>query len=140
MLHLHANEYRLHDKTANWAEIEAGYMRHCIAMQRENDGLCLVAYVDGDPAGFMFGFTQQQDDSRFEIGEEPELYISDGYVTEKYRRKGIYRHLNTHMEQHFIPKGIKRVIRLTLLVNTGMRQMLEAGGYSPTRIMYEKWL
>ena len=140
MHELHVHEHTLFDKTAAWADIETSYMRHVIQMQEENEGLCLLAYVDNIPVGFIFGYVEEQDDSRIEIHEGKELYISDGIVLEKYRRLGIYRMLNETLEQHYIDKGIKRIIRFTLVNNTNMRQLLENEGYAVTRLLYEKWL
>src|SRR5262245_1893321 len=94
MHELHANERSLFDKTAAWVDIEASYMRYVISMQKDCEGLCLVAYVNGLPAGFIFGYVDEQDDSRIEIHEGKELYVSDGFVKEEYRRMGIYRRLN----------------------------------------------
>jgi len=48
--------------------------------------------------------------------------------------------LNDTLEQHYIGKGIKRMIRFTLVNNTRMRQFLENEGYGVTRLLYEKWL
>jgi GNAT superfamily N-acetyltransferase len=138
LLHLH--EHSLNDKTAAWQDIEASYMRHVIKMQEESDGLCLVAYVNKVPSGFIFGYVEEQDDSRIEIHEGKELYVSDGFVKEENRRMGVYRMLNAYLEQHFINKGITRIIRFTLVNNTNMRQFLEEESYSVTRLLYEKWL
>jgi ribosomal protein S18 acetylase RimI-like enzyme len=140
MHELHVHEHSLFDKTAPWKEIETSYMRHVIAMQEQCDGLCLTAYADKMAVGFIFGYIEEQDDSRIEIHEGKELYVSDGYVKEEYRRLGIYRMLNDRLEQHYIDKGIKRIIRFTLVNNTNMRQFLENEEYSVTRLLYEKWL
>ncbi len=140
MHELHIHEHSLFDKTADWAEIEASYMRHVIAMQQENDGLCLLAFINDQPVGFMFGYVEGQDDSRIEIHEGKELYVTDGYVMGEYRRLGIYRMINDMFEKHYIEKGIKRMIRFTLVNNIRMRQFLENEGYGVTRLQYEKWL
>ncbi len=140
MHELHMHEHSVFDKTASWADIEASYMRHVIAMQEENDGLCLVAYINNNPVGFIFAYVEEQDDSRIEIHEGKELYVSDGYVAEEYRRLGIYSMMNEMLEKYFVDKGIKRMIRFTLVNNTRMRQFLEGEGYGVTRLQYEKWL
>lgn len=140
MHELHIHEHSLFDKTAPWADIETSYMRHVMAMQEQCDGLCLVGYVDGKLAGFIFGYIEEQDDSRIEIHEGKELYVSDGYVKEEYRQLGVYRMLNAALEQHFISKGIKRIIRFTLVNNTNMRRFLDSEDYGVTRLLYEKWL
>ena len=140
MHELHLHEHTLFDKTASWSDIETSYMRHVIQMQEEHDGQCLMAYADTLPVGFIFGYVEEQDDSRIEIHEGKELYVSDGIVLEQYRRLGIYNMLNAALEQHYINKGIKRIIRFTLVNNTKMRQFLENEGYFVTRLLYEKWL
>jgi len=140
MRELHEHEYLLYDKTASWDDIETGYMRHVIAMQEDCEGLCLVAYVDGVAAGFMFGYTEEQDDSRIEVYTGKELYVSDGYVAERYRRLGIYKQLNEHMEQHYIAQGVRRITRFTRVNNVRMAAFMEQQGYEATRLLYEKWL
>jgi ribosomal protein S18 acetylase RimI-like enzyme len=140
MRKLHDHEYILFDKTASWDDIEVSYMRHVIEKQEDSEGLCLVAYVDNEPAGFMFGYAEEQDDSRIEIYKGKELYVSDGFVDEKFRRQGIYKKLNEELEKHFIAKGIKRIVRFTRVNNNRMKGFLENEGYEVTRLLYEKWL
>lgn len=137
---LHKHEYLLFDKTAAWPDIEPGYMRHAITMQDECDGTCLVAYVNGAAAGFIFGYVEEQDDSRTEVYMGKELYVSDGYVAKEWRGKGIYRKLNKELERIYIDKGVRRICRLTMVNNTRMRAMLDSEGYIVTRLLYEKWL
>jgi GNAT superfamily N-acetyltransferase len=140
MRKLHEHEYILFDKTASWNDIEVSYMRHVVTTQKECDGLCLVAYVNGAPAGFIYAYVEEQDDSRIEIHEGKELYVSDGYVDDDFRRKGLYSKLNAAMEKYYIDKGIKRIIRFTRVNNTRMRMFMEKEGYFVSRLMYEKWL
>ncbi len=137
---LHVNERRLHDKTALWEEIEESYMRHVIEMQEDCDGLCLVVYVNDVAAGFIFGYVEEEDDSRIEEYTGRILYVSDGYVREEYRRMGIYSMLNTELERHYIDRGIKRIVRYTLAGNDNMHGFLKKEGYAATRVVYEKWL
>lgn len=137
---LHANERSLHIKTALWKDIEKSYMQHITDMQEEQDGLMLIAYVEDNPAGFIFGYTEEDDDSRIEEYIGKLLYVSDGYVYPEYRKKGIYKQLNQHLENHFISQGIKRICRYTLINNNDMQRLLQREGYTATRLLYEKWL
>jgi len=141
MMHeLHLHEHSLFDKTAAWIDIESSYMRHVINMQDECDGTCLVAYLNGVPAGFIFGYVEDQDDSRIEVYLGKELYVSDGYIAKEWRGKGIYRKLNQELERIYIEKGIRRICRFTLVNNTRARSFIESEGYVVTRLQYEKWL
>ena len=140
MLLLHKHEHVIFDKTANWEDIEVNYMKHVMEMQEKCEGLCLIAYKDSIPAGFIFGYAVDQDDSRIEIYEGKELYVSDGFIKEEFRMQGIYHKLNERMESHFIDKGVMRITRFTHVHNTRMRQVLEEEGYFVTRLLYEKWL
>ncbi len=141
MMHeLHLHEHSLFDKTAAWSDIEASYMRHIIKMQEEYDGCCLIAYLDDSPVGFIFGYVEDQDDSRIEVYRGKELYISDGYIVKESRGQGIYRQLNRKLEQIYIEKGVRRICRYTLVNNTRARSFLESEEYVVTRLLYEKWL
>ncbi len=137
---LHENERHLWSRTALWPDIRDSYMRHVMTMQEECDGLCLIAYLNGAAAGFIFAYLEEQDDSRIEDYTGPLLYVSDGYVRPEHRRQGIYAALNRALEQHYIPMGVRRISRFTLVNNTNMRQLLEKEGYVATRVAYEKWL
>jgi len=137
---LHASEREMFDKTARWEEIAESYMRHIITSIDEHEGSFLIAYVDGKPAGFICGYTEEQDDSRIEVYTGIELYVSDGYVYPEYRRHGIYKKLNQALEQIYLDKGIKRITRYTLATNIRMQQFLVQAGYKPTRYFFEKWI
>ena len=140
MHHLHEHEHALFDKTAGWTDIETSYMRHIIAMQEECDGTCLIAYLENVPTGFIFGYVEDQDDSRIEVYEGRELYVSDGYVALEARGKGVYKKLNRELERIYLEKGIRRICRFTLVNNTRARGFLDKEGYIVTRLLYEKWL
>ncbi|MER3465086.1 MAG: hypothetical protein C4329_12405 [Chitinophagaceae bacterium] len=137
---LHESEYSFFDKTAAWKDIEESYMRHIIEMQEECEGTCLVVFENEYPIGFIFGYVEEQDDSRIEAYEGDELYISDGYVLPTYRKQGIYKRMNEQLEQKYIAQGIKRITRFTLVNNEPMKHFLASSGYQPTRILFEKWL
>ncbi len=137
---LHANERSLHSRTALWKDIEQSYMRHITEMQEDCEGLFLIAYVGGVPAGFIFGYTEEDDDSRIEEYVGKLLYVSDGFVYPEYRRLGIYHQLNHHLEKQFTDMGVKRICRYALANNNNMRALLEKESYTLTRVLYEKWL
>lgn len=140
MEQLHLSEKNFFLKTAAWESIASNYMQHVIEMQEECDGTCLLAHVDNTPAGFIFAYLEEADESRIEDYTNDTLYVSDGYVAAEFRRQGIYRLMNEELENIYIKKGIRRVVRYTLANNIRMQQFLESKDYQPVRLVYEKWL
>ena len=137
---LHDSEHEMFDKTAPWTEIETSYMRHCIEMQEECDGTFLMAWHGDKPVGFIFGYAEEQDDSRIETYTGLELYVSDGFVLPDYRRQGIYKQLNELLEKIYMAKGVKRITRYAQSANNRMHGFLQGAGYISTRVLFEKWL
>ena len=140
MKELQASEQRMNNRSAAWEDIRENYMHYLISAQEENEGTCLLAKAEERPAGFLFGYLEEQDDSRIEIYKEKELYISDGFVYPMFRRMGIYQQLNDQMEHIYIAKGIRRITRFTMVTNDPMNGFLQKQGYQATRLLYEKWL
>ena len=140
MRQLHESEHMFFDKTASWTDISTSYMRHVITTQDEAEGTCLMAYDNEKPIGFIFGYVEEQDESRIEIYKGKELYVSDGYVVPSHRKRGIYQQMNKLLEQKYLEQGVKRITRFTLENNEPMKRFLTASGYRPTRILFEKWL
>ncbi len=140
MQELQKSEQEMNSMSAEWKDIKANYMIHLITCQEENNGTCFVAYKNDEPVGFLFAYTEAQDESRIEKYEGTELYVSDGFVYPPYRRLGIYEQLNDTIEAHYISKGIRRITRFTLFFNIRMQKFLAKNKYQPTRILYEKWL
>ncbi|PSL50265.1 acetyltransferase (GNAT) family protein [Chitinophaga niastensis] len=137
---LHVSEHEFFPKTAAWESIADSYMQHVITMQEDCDGACLLAYSDDTPAGFIFAYLEEADESRIEDYTGDTLYVSDGYVAQPFRRQGIYRLLNEELERMYIEQGIRRIVRYTLTNNHRMQQFLAAKDYEPVRLVYEKWL
>ena len=137
---LHESEKELFNKTDDWDSISDNYMQHVINTQENYNGTCLVAYIDGRAAGFIFGYEEEDDESRIEAYEGKDLYVSDGYVKPEYRRLGIYRELNEKLEAIYIQQGVRRILRFTLSSNRRMQAFLERENYQPVRLLYEKWL
>jgi len=137
---LHVSEQELFNQTEDWEKIASNYIQHLIEMQNECHGCCLIAYQNQLPLGFIFGYLEEQDNSRIEKHTAEQLYISDGFVKQEYRKQGVYRALNKYIEAKFIALGIRRILRFTLSTNNRMQKFLEFEGYKPTRILYEKWL
>ena len=135
---LHENEERLFVYRAPWPVIKENYMAHMIARQREDQGLCLVAYVDGKVAGVCFGWIVVPGDDNL---DQMNLsgYVSDAFVYEQYRQQGIYKTLHQAMEKYFLSKNVDRVSVFTLVNNAPMNAYLNKAAYQPVHTQYQKW-
>lgn len=140
MEQLHLSEKEFFLKTATWESIAADYMQHVITTQETCVGTCLLAYVNQVPAGFIFAYLEEADESRIEDYTGDTLYVSDGYVAPAFRRQGVYKLMNEELESIYIAKGIRRIVRYTLANNLRMQQFLALKDYEPVRLVYEKWL
>lgn len=137
---LHESEKQLFNKTDDWDVICNNYMKHVMEMQDDYQGTCLVGYVAGQPAGFILGYEEEEDESRIEAYEGKDLYVSDGFVYPEYRRIGLYRAMNKMLEEIYIERGVRRILRYTLTSNLRMQRFLEQEQFQPVRLLYEKWL
>ncbi len=140
MQELHESEKELNPRTANWKRIRKHYLNYVKECLNENDGVILLAEQYKKSVGFLFGYVDEPDDSDFEGGSGNDLYVSEGYVVPEYRNKGIYTLLNSAFEAHYKDYDIRRIYRYTLVVNEPMNHWLKRQGYSPIRMVYEKWL
>ncbi|ROI02540.1 MULTISPECIES: GNAT family N-acetyltransferase [unclassified Chryseobacterium] len=137
---LHISEKEMNDKTADWNLIRDNYLRFMAECEEENDGTFLIAETDGKAIGFIFGYIDEKDDSNFELGEEDDLYVSEGYVKKEYRKHGIYSALNKAFEETYANYKVRKIYRFTLCNNDTMQRWLASQGYRPVRLVYEKWL
>ncbi|NIF04157.1 GNAT family N-acetyltransferase [Chryseobacterium sp. Tr-659] len=137
---LHVSEKEMNDKTAEWSQIKENYLRFMSECEEENDGRFLIAEIDGKAIGFLFGYIDEKDDSNFELGDEDDLYVSEGYVKKEYRKHGIYTALNKAFEESYADYKIRKIYRYTLCNNDIMQRWLASQGYQPVRLVYEKWM
>jgi ribosomal protein S18 acetylase RimI-like enzyme len=137
---LHISEKTMNDKTADWSQIRESYLRFMSECEEENEGTFLIAEIDGNAIGFLFGYIEERDDSNFELGEGDDLYVSEGYVKKEFRKQGIYSALNKAFEKEYEGYKIRKIYRYTLCTNDTMQSWLSSQGYQPVRLVYEKWM
>jgi len=137
---LHDSERNMNPHTAQWENIRDNYLQHIIICQETCEGLFLIAKNAEEVIGFIFGYIDAPDEIDFEGGEGDDLYVSEGFVKEAYRRQGVYTTLNAALEAHYKDYAIRRIYRYTLYNNERMQQWLTVQGYQPVRLVYEKWI
>ncbi|MDR6516423.1 GNAT family N-acetyltransferase [Chryseobacterium camelliae] len=137
---LHLSQKEMNPNTADWPLIRKNYLRFMAECEQENNGTFMIAETEGQAIGFIFGYMEEKDDSNFELGDQDDLYVSDGYVKPEYRKQGIYSALNAAFEEAYKEYSIRRIYRFTSCSNHTMQSWLSKQGYSPVRLLYEKWL
>ncbi|RQO29875.1 hypothetical protein DBR32_14960 [Taibaiella sp. KBW10] len=137
---LHESELELNPRTAHWPMIRKHYLNFLQECQETCQGTFLLAEDRGVAIGFLFGYVVEQEDSNFEIGDDNDLYVSEGYVKPDYRKQGIYTLLNQTFETRYKDFPIRKIYRYTLYNNDKMQHWLSKQGYKPIRLVYEKWL
>lgn len=137
---LHESELEMNPRTARWPLIRKHYLNFLQECQEDCQGAFFLAEDQGVPIGFIFGYVIEKDDSNFEIGDDNDLYVSEGYVKAAYRKQGIYTRLNQAFEAHYKDFPIRKIYRYTLYNNDKMQHWLATQGYTPIRLVYEKWL
>lgn len=137
---LHKSEKEMNPRTATWPVIRDRYFEYLDDCIKDNEGVVLVAEVEGKVAGFIFGYLDEPDGGDFGGGNGDDLYVSDGFVKPEFENMNVYGMLNEAFENHFKKFAVRRIYRYTLVENENMNKWLKKQGYDPIRIVYEKWL
>lgn len=129
------NHHRLMDKRFTTEEgSRQRYVRHTQEMIRSRDSRVLVAETDSEIIGYLMGELQH----RLPIAL-PGLYgfISDLYVRQEYRRRGIGRALYSGIYSWFIDKGIVAIELYAAECNPESFQFWRSMGLEPfLRLMH----
>lgn len=86
------------------------------------EAVSLVAYVDGETAGFILGLTEQHEESQ--VGH---IYTVD--VASIYRKLGVGRRLLDEIEMAFIRKGAEICLLEVRVDNVAARKLYQKLGY-----------
>jgi ribosomal protein S18 acetylase RimI-like enzyme len=94
----------------------------------------LIAYVDGDPAGFVTGTELSHPDKA-----QPELFLNELGVDEAYRGRGIGRRLVAELWQLAQGRGCRGMWVLTDDDNEAANKVYKAAGGArlPPEVMYQ---
>ncbi|MBS1777104.1 MAG: GNAT family N-acetyltransferase [Bacteroidetes bacterium] len=95
---LHTSEQTLNPNTAKWEDISTSYLQHVQECMNECEGIFLVAEIDKEAVGFIFGYIDEPDNSNFERGSGSDLYVSEGFVKPECRKMGIYTALRAPLK------------------------------------------
>jgi [ribosomal protein S18]-alanine N-acetyltransferase len=100
----------------------------------EETNVLLIAYVDGEPAGFVTGTELTHPDKR-----EPELFLNELGVDEAYRSRGIGRALVEELWRRAQERGCRGMWVLTDDDNAAANKVYAAAGAfrAAAEVMYQ---
>jgi len=100
---------------------------HAAELLGDDRTIFLVAFDDGEPAGFVFGYELLR-----RHGDPTILFVYEVDVREAYRRRGVARALFEELERVARARGIRRAFVLTAESNEPAMRLYESvGGVRP---------
>ena len=122
-------------------EIAEQYVAQLEASIDQKRGAILVARVDGNVAGFIACWIEQEDN----VAETPKFttygYISDAWVAADMRGRGVFFLLSEHAEKHLAEFPEVNIVRInTLAKNIAALHAYEKANYEPYEMTLQKRL
>ena len=115
------------DVVVDLADGTAPSRDHAAELLGDGRTIFLVAFEDGDPAGFVFGYELLR-----RHGDPTILFVYEVDVRERYRRRGVAKALFEELEKLARARGIRRAFVLTAESNQPAMRLYESvGGVRP---------
>jgi len=121
-------------------EVAGEYLAAIRDKSAARSGALLVASRDGEVAGFVCFWHEQDDDMLLQDEARRYGYVSDLFVAPGQRRKGVARALLAAAERHFAALGVTRLRINAIAANAAARALYEAHGFAPLELVFEKRL
>lgn len=122
------------------ADIANDYARLLVERVSENGGEILFAWAFDEPLGFVCVWKDRDDDPLLHETARNHAYISDLFLIEKWRGKGVAHALLGAAEEALRTKGCIRVRVCAKASNSQATRFYSHNGYRPYEIVYSKSL
>lgn len=135
-------ERSLHPNRSDGRAIASGHLAYLEQTVKSCKGRILIAENFDGVLGFLVCFVETASEGDLHVvdAERRVGYISDLYVKQEGRSKGVGTALIYAAETHFKAMGLSK-LRLTVLAqNQSARAMYESLGYKPYEVIYERSL
>ncbi len=120
------------------AENAAKHVSYLEDVVMDDGGCVLVADLGGAAVGFLVAFIEEDDGHYLKLEARKHGYISDLFVEDAARGKGVARALIAKAENLFREMGIKKMQIGVLAANEGARTVYEKAGYQTRSVFLEK--
>ena len=131
-------EVPLHDSRLPGHAVAAAYREYLARRVEQAGGCLLVAHSEGQFAGFIAGWIERDDLPTETADSNVSGYISDVFVAESVRGRGIAGRLFTAIEGLLAGHGVTRVRIRALAANETARAAYIRLGYAPYEVLFEK--
>lgn len=121
-------------------EIGQVYAEDLIRTVADRRGIILVARMDRLAIGFVCAWVDVDEDPLLRENFREHAYISDLFVVEEWRRRGIARALLQSVEREMRDQGCQRIRICTKATNQTALDCYLANGYSAYEIVLSKRL
>ncbi|HEY9757320.1 MAG TPA: GNAT family N-acetyltransferase [Oculatellaceae cyanobacterium] len=120
------------------AEIGANYTKSLIEKIADRDGIILIAKIDSNAVGFVCAWIDEDDDPLLRDEARRHAYVSDIFVDDACRRRGVARLLLQSVETEMRQRGCERIRICTKATNLSAWKCYEANGYQPYEVILSK--
>lgn len=120
------------------AEIAGSYTEWLTRRVAEHDGLILLARAGDAPVGFVAAWVTEDDDMLLEDAARSHAYVSDIYVVEAWRGKGVGARLLGAIEAEMRRRGCRRMRITAKAGNRLALRSYEDAGFRPYEVTLSK--
>ncbi len=122
------------------AEIARGYADHVLRRVAERDGVILMARAEGATVGAICAWVAEDDDPLLRDDARRHAYISDLFVVEAWRRRGVARRLLDAVEREMTRRGCREIRIHAKGANRDAVAAYHAAGFAPYVVEFTKAL
>lgn len=120
------------------SEIGPAYAERLVRTVSARNGLILVARAAEEPVGFTCAWIEHDDDPLLREDARSHAYVSDIFVVEAWRRRGVGRQLLDAIETDMRRRGCRRFRIGSKAGNLAGLSFYEAAGYQQYEITFTK--
>jgi ribosomal protein S18 acetylase RimI-like enzyme len=111
------------------ADIAAQYAEWLLRMTSQHDGTTVMAYDGNEPIGFACAWVDEDDDMLLDEQFRRHARVSDVFVAEPWRRRGIGRLLLRAIEDEMSRRGCRQMRIMAKADNLAALRCYEAAGF-----------
>ncbi len=140
MAGLNAFEHGLRpDRDTSWEAAEA-HLDYLLGLVERFGGFTLIAELDDTPVGFLLALIEEEEGAYVVPEHRRHGIISDMFVDEAARGKGVAKAMLRETDHRFRTVGIDRIQVTALTANEAADASYRAAGYKPLYTNFEKML